>query len=113
MDFRSASKKLNRFKKGNEKELEIIKNVRNQHSAHHDLSFAINEINMDVVVEGFIELTNVWYEMCKAFGTIFENSDNEIKNWLKDDYEKEITRIFETSYNIRCDERHNMRAWTL
>ena len=98
--FNYAVKKLNQFKNGYSKEMQDIKDIRDQYAAHHDLDFNIDSINTNVIIYGFIELTNVWYEMCRAIGVISDITEHKVKKWSIDDYDKEITRIYELSFNM-------------
>lgn len=97
--FKDAVKKLKQFKSNNSVKLQDIKDIRDKYAAHHDFDFNKDTIDTNVVILGFIELTNVWYEMCKSIGAIFENREYEIKKWTIEDYQEEIARIYKLSFN--------------
>lgn len=97
--FNNAVKKLNQFKNVYSKEMKDIKDIRDQYAAHHDLNFNIDNVNTNVIISGLIELTNVWYEMCRAIGVISDITEHKVKKWSIDDYDKEITRIYKLLFN--------------
>lgn len=92
--FNEFKEEFKKFKKDNNDVLEIIKDNRNQYSAHNDLDFKDKEINIDKVIEGFIILNNAWYEMLKTIGVLSEQFNSSIKSWTLDDFHMETTRFF-------------------